>query len=67
MSENSFYFSDDGEFKTRLIKKYTSKNQLYYTWEYKSSVDKEARWQPAGLCGTDEYLGLTEKEKLWAK
>ena len=59
MSEIIF---NDGEIKTRLVKK----DANWFVGEYKYVADASGPWVP-WICGTAKFLNLTEKDKEWAK
>lgn len=59
-SEESQLIFNDGHMKGRLIKK----DKDWYVGEFKTP-DMET-WMP-WICGTSEWLQLTEQEKTWAK
>lgn len=59
-SAQSQLIFNDGRMKGRLIKK----DKDWYVGEFKTA--EMETWMP-WICGTSEYLWLTEQEKAWAK
>lgn len=53
---------NDGEFKSRLVRK----DNDWFVAEYKSATDNDAPWFP-WIAGTAAFLQLTEQDKAWAK
>lgn len=58
----STYIFNDGNIKSRLIKK----DRDWYVAEYKSTTNENEQWFP-WISGTYDFLSLTEQDKLWAK
>ena len=61
MAESQYIFND-GEMKSRLVKKDTD----WFVAEWKSAIDEEAQWFP-WIVGTAEFLDLSDQDKKWAK
>ncbi len=77
----SYFIFNDGKIKGRLICK--DKNWFVGEWKYVNDLDENANPQYTGLsseknielkniwfpwiCGTAEWLGLTQQEREWAK
>ena len=61
MTESQYIFND-GVMKSRLIRK----DKDWFVAEWKSSVDESAQWMP-WICGTADFLALSEQDKVWAK
>jgi hypothetical protein len=59
-SVDTQYIFRDPQIKSRLIKKDTD----WYVAEFKDH-HSDSQWLPF-ICGTAEWLGLTDRDKKWA-